>query len=82
MRNESLSAANRRVDGKMLRKLKGVQHTLAERFPPRAYRVRTKNGTSVLCDEHLEALRKRMTVTLTGESFDKDLCDECNPKTT
>jgi hypothetical protein len=43
----------------------------------RAYRVKTANGTLVLCDRHLDFLRARETAALTGESFPVELCDHC-----
>jgi len=59
------------------KKLKGVQHPLAPRFPARSYRCRTANGTLVLCDRHLDKLREREAAPLTGESFAVELCDHC-----
>jgi hypothetical protein len=61
-------------------KLQGVQLPLLERFPKLAYRVRTKNGTLVLCDEHLENLRRHEAAPLTGETFAAELCDVCLPE--
>ena len=58
-------------------KLKGVQLPLLQRFPPLAYRVRTRNGSLVLCDRHLDLLRETETATLTGEHFPAKRCDQC-----
>ena len=60
-------------------RLKGVQLSFGEHTPV-AYRVKTHNGTAVLCDGHLDLLRERESATLTGETFDIRLCDECLSK--
>ena len=45
-----------------------------------AYRVRTKNGTLVLCTIHLDKLRsKEAAVKYTGDTFAVELCDHCHP---
>lgn len=62
--------------------LKGVQLPLLERFPKLSYRVTTRHGSLVLCDRHLEVLRKREAAPLTGETFPARLCDHCHPETT
>jgi hypothetical protein len=67
---------------KAANKLQGVQHKLAARFPKLAYRVRLGKGTLVLCDVHLDALRKTQRAPLTGETFEAKLCDHCHPERT
>jgi hypothetical protein len=48
-----------------------------------AYRVRTKNGTLVLCEPHLDKLRAREAkVKYTGDTFAVNLCDQCHPEQT
>jgi hypothetical protein len=74
-----------KYDGKMIDslvnltddKLRGAQLPLLGPKEKVAYRVQTRNGTLVLCDVCLEALRKVETAVLTGKIFGLLLCDGC-----
>ena len=60
---------------RVMRRNRGAQLELGG--GPRAYRVRTANGSLVLCDRHVDLLRAREPAALTGETLDVGLCDHC-----
>lgn len=62
----------------MTGRLKGFQLPLLTPEPPSAYRVKTTNGTLVLCPRHLDLLRAGEQAAFTGEQFAPELCDHCN----
>lgn len=92
--NGSLSIRNSsdRISGSMRARGDGKQHSALKtqvyaqpHTEPRrtlhsrvAYRVRTKNGTLVLCEKHLDQLRAHEGgVRYTGDTFAVSLCDHC-----